>query len=225
MKKEDISTFDASSGFSIVERSLPHWSQAGTICFITWRLADSLPNSVLRQLDIEIDNLVRSEGLSPANWRSELGKRDTKTRGQLHWKLFQIREKYLDAGYGQCWLANPSCSSHVVDALKHFDGQRYFLTDAVVMPNHVHLLCAFASEDTMLKQCEDWKRFTARGINKTVGRTGVLWQVDQYDHLVRSESQFEHFRRYIHSNPLTAGLPTGRFQHFSKPLSNSPRAT
>ncbi|GAB5404053.1 MAG: transposase [Aureliella sp.] len=222
MKREDISTFNASCGLSIVERSLPHWSQAGTICFITWRLADSLPNSVLRRLDVEIEALLRREGLSPSNWRFELAKRETKTRGQLYWRLFQIREKYLDAGHGECWLANSSCSRQVLQSLKHFDEQLYYLTDAVIMPNHVHFLCAFASEDMMLKQCEDWKRFTARGINKAVGRTGALWQVDQYDHLVRSESQFEHFRRYIRSNPLTAGLSEGQFQHFSKPLPNSP---
>ena len=218
MKKQDISAFDSENSFSILERRLPHWSQAGALCFITWRLADSLPNSVLQRLEVEIKELLVGEGLSAANWKSELARRDPMTRGRVRWKLFVTREQYLHAGYGRCWLAEYECASHVLDALQHFDEQRYFLTDAVVMPNHVHFLCAFGSEDLMLKQCEDWKRFTARGVNKSVGRKGELWQVDQYDHLVRSEAQFEHYRRYIKNNPAAAGLKTGQFLHYSKSL-------
>jgi hypothetical protein len=34
------------------------------------------------------------------------------------------------------------------------------------MPNHVHLLAAFANEEAMLSQCESWKHYTARAINR-----------------------------------------------------------
>ncbi|MFM2142847.1 MAG: hypothetical protein RLZZ476_1391, partial [Verrucomicrobiota bacterium] len=38
------------------------------------------------------------------------------------------------------------------------------------------------------------------------GRSGPLWQKEPYDHIVRSEAQFQHYRRYIAENPIKAGL-------------------
>jgi hypothetical protein len=32
---------------NIHERNLPHWQQAGALIFLTWRLADALPASLL----------------------------------------------------------------------------------------------------------------------------------------------------------------------------------
>ena len=218
MKKDDISTFDPQEDFSVVERSLPHWSQAGTVCFITWRLADSLPQHVLQQLDEQIEQLLAAEQLPVRNWQSELAQRDPGYRGKVYWQLFRIRDKFMDAGHGACWLASPAAASEVLNALRHFDEDRYFLTDAVVMPNHVHFLCAFPGEAAMLKQCRAWKQFTARRLNQLAGRSGQFWQVDQYDHLIRSPAQFTHYRSYIRMNPAQAGLPDDAFRHYSKSL-------
>lgn len=106
----------------------------------------------------------------------------------------------------------------VGEGLLRFDRERYFITDFVVMPNHVHYLAGFAEEDAFLKQNTDWKRFMAREINRRVGDKGEFWQVDQFDHLVRSEAQFLRLRGYIKNNPIRAGLPTGEFLWFSKDL-------
>ncbi|MEJ7594383.1 MAG: hypothetical protein WKF77_22850 [Planctomycetaceae bacterium] len=72
----------------------------------------------------------------------------------------------LDKSYGACVLRDPVNAKIVADSLRKFDGDRYWLTDFVVMPNHVHLLVSFADDDSMLRQCEGWKRFTARTINQ-----------------------------------------------------------
>ena len=88
--------------------------------------------------------------------------------------------------------------------------------DFVVMPNHMHLLVVFPDDDSMLKQCEEWKRFTGRRINQRTGNSGRFWQQDGFDHLVRSEAQFLHFRRYIANNPLKAGLRSGQFVLYSE---------
>ena len=218
MKKEDLTTFDPRSDFAVFERGLPHWSQAGTVCFVTWRLADSLPREVLSRLDGEIRSVLRSERLGWDNWKLELAKRAPAERVKVQRKLFQTRDKYLDKGYGECWLARVECGKVVLDALLHFDEQRYYLCDAVIMPNHVHFLCAFAEPDAMLKQCEDWKRYTARRINKLVNRSGTVWQTDQFDHLVRSPEQFGSSRKYVAENPQKAGLADGMYLHFSKGL-------
>jgi REP-associated tyrosine transposase len=108
--------------------------------------------------------------------------------------------------------------SIVADSLLHFDGDRYDVTDFVVMPNHLHLIAAFPSEELLLKQCEGWKRFTAREIQKRLARQGEFWQVDQFDHLVRSEQDFAKYRKYIAGNPKKAGLEAGAYVHFSKKL-------
>ncbi len=106
----------------------------------------------------------------------------------------------------------------VRDSLLHFDEDRYFFTDLVVMPNHLHYLAGFPDEELFLKQNTDWKTYIARAVNEKLGRKGDFWQPDQFDHLVRSESQFEYFRKYIRDNPQVAGLPQGEFLWFSKSL-------
>jgi len=83
----------------------------------------------------------------------------------------------------------------------------------------VHFLCAFGADPEMLKQCTTWKRYTSRQINRRSGRTGEFWQVDQFDHLIRSPEEFEHYRRYIAENPGKAGLKKGQYRHYRKRLS------
>jgi type I restriction enzyme R subunit len=102
--------------------------------------------------------------------------------------------------------------------LQHFDGDRYGLTDFTVMPNHVHMVVAFPDEESMLAQCDSWKRFTATRINRLLGRKGRFWQLDDFDHLVRSLEQFDYLRRYIADNPKRAALNPAEYIHFSKPM-------
>ena len=104
----------------------------------------------------------------------------------------------------------------VGESLQKFDGDRYVLTDFVVMPNHVHLLAAFPKEDMMVKQCANWKRFTARKINAVTARKDEFWQEDVFEHLVRSPEHFEHYRKYIACNGQRAKLPTTDYLAYSK---------
>jgi type I restriction enzyme R subunit len=115
-------------------------------------------------------------------------------------------------------LLRPELARIVADSLRHFDGDRYDLTDFVVMANHVHVLVAFHDEQSLLAQCESWKRFTATRINQVLKRQGRFWQQDDFDHLVRSLEQFNHLRRYIAENPERANLKADEYLHFSKSL-------
>jgi len=45
--------FDAGQEVSTITRQLPHWSQAGTLTFFTWRTADSLPRALQERLTRE----------------------------------------------------------------------------------------------------------------------------------------------------------------------------
>jgi len=212
-----IQFFDPDQDFSVSWRNLPHWAQAGTVCFITWRTADSLPAEVVERMNKERERLLLDHGLDPhGDWKAALAKRPSIVRGQIQWALFQIWDRSLDLGLGACVLRDPAMSALVGESLLHFDGDRYLMTDYVVMPNHVHLLVAFRDEDAMQKQCESWKRYTGRRINAAFAQTGVFWQVEQFDHLVRSPEQFEHYRRYIADNPRRARLRAGEYRHYSK---------
>lgn len=215
----DLQFFDPKQDFTIISKSLPHWAQAGTISFITWRTADSLPAEVQERLTQQRKELLRTFGIDPeSDWKAQLGRLPAKDRGRVRWSLFATWDERLDGGLGACVLARPELSRIVEESLLHFDGDRYFLTDAVVMPNHVHLLVAFRDEATLLSQCTSWKRFTGRRINELLGQRGEFWQVEQFDHLVRSELQFEHYGRYIADNPLKAKLPASSFRLYSKSL-------
>ena len=44
----DLQFFQFSEDFEVVQRQLPHWSQAGSLAFITFRTFDSMPRSVVR---------------------------------------------------------------------------------------------------------------------------------------------------------------------------------
>jgi len=219
MKREDVRFFDPRDEYSVAERVLPHWVQGGTLCFITWRLADSLPRPVLQRLDQDVAATLSASGLSPeGDWKTQLHRLPPAERARIHWKLFLTRDKYLDAGCGRCLLAKREHAEEVVRSLRRFDEERYFLTDLIVMPNHVHFLAAFADADQMLAQCTAWKRYLGRKINAAEHLRGPFWQKDQFDHLVRGEEEFDRYRRYIEENPRSAGLKEGEYLHYRKEL-------
>lgn len=219
MDQSDISFFDPVADWSVIERGLPHWSQATCVTFVTWRQNDSLPRNVLQRIDEEIEALLKAEGIDPhQDWKQQLAGQSLDRRSDIHSRLFATRDKFLDQGFGSCALTNAQCSATVLDSLIKFDMERYFLTDAIIMPNHCHFLCAFSKETQFLKQCATWKRYTGRRINEILGRKGEFWQVDQFDHLVRSPEAFEYYRRYIAENPQKANLPKDAFLHFCKDL-------
>ena len=215
----DLQFFDPQQNHTIVWHDLPHWAQAGTVCFITWRTADSLPAEVQQRITLERRRLLLDRGIDlDGDWKGALTKLPVVERGQIQWGLFRIWDGALDQGRGACVLADPELNKLVGDSLMHFDGDRYVMTDYVVMPNHVHLLAAFRDEETMLSQCASWKRYTAREINRHLKQSGHFWQVEPFDHLVRSLEQFEHYRRYIAQNPEQARLPQGSYRWYSKDL-------
>ena len=214
-----VRLFDPEADVAIVERRLPHWAQAGTVCFITWRTMDSMPKSVLERWYNDRRAWLERHGIDPAraDWKQRLGELGRQTAREFLDTFWNRWHDALDAGHGACELARRDVAEIVARSLRHFDGERYNLLDFIVMPNHVHLLSAFPDEETMLAQCESWKRFTATRINALLGRKGRFWQQDEFDHLVRSEEQFLFLRRYIAENPRKSKLPPGHALHYSRP--------
>ena len=179
--------------------NLPHWQQGETWVFVTWRLADSLPEMVVRKLD---ERRKRWEEAHPKPWSDE----ERKVHNRLFTSAF---EALLDDAHGSCVLRDPVMSRVVADALLFFHGDRYMLDRFVVMPNNVHVLFHPLGEYKLADIVGSWKRFTAREINKAMGREGALWQREYWDRLVRSERHFTWVREYIDRNP--GKMPIGTF--------------
>ncbi len=159
-------------------------------------------------------------GIDPQlpDWRHRLSELGKKTELEFHTHFSDRWNDELDNCHGACVLKDRRSWEIVADSLQHFDGERYLLTDFVVMPNHLHVLAAFPDEGFLLKQCESWKQFTATRINRLIGAKGRFWQQDGFDHLVRSDAQFEYLRDYVAKNPSKAKLGGGEFVHFRKEL-------
>lgn len=74
------------------------------------------------------------------------------------------------------------------------------------MPNHVHVVAKVFPGHNLAPIMHSWKSFTAKQINEILHRSGVLWQREYYDHLIRDEDEFERTMRYVVDNPRKAGL-------------------
>src|SRR5260370_19879864 len=119
---------------------LPHFESSDVTQHVTFHLADSLPQTVLLQLESELKFLP-------------IEKRATERRKQV--------DAWIDAGHGSSFLCKPAIADMVQASLLTFDAQRYRLLAWVVMPNHVHVLFEPMSGWTVAKIMAAWKKFTA----------------------------------------------------------------
>jgi len=182
-------------------RRLPHWQQEGTTYFVTFRLADSMPQEKLREWQAEKDFWLRRH---PCLLSKELQEEFNETFDE---KL----QSYLDAGYGACILADPSISWIVHESLRHFDGVRYELGWFVIMPNHVHALVRPQARYDLSKILQGWKGYTSKEINRELKKTGTVWLDESFDHIVPDRESLRAFEDYIQQNPKRAGLRQGTY--------------
>ncbi len=196
-----IMYFDKNAETEIYERDLPHWSQKGVAYFVTFRLADSIPDSAKEKITRERENWLKKYQIKHP---SEIKKLPKPAQFE-YYKLFSKRyDELLDNAYGSCILAKPEIKELVEKALKHFDGERYILDEFVVMPNHVHVIVIPKKDWTLDKITHSWKSFTANEINKITGNTGQVWMHESFDHIIRSEKQLHKIRQYIKNNPIVS---------------------
>jgi type I restriction enzyme R subunit len=204
--------FDPQAPLKITRANLPHWHQAGTTYFITFRLVDSLPRDRLdRWLKDRNDWLAaHPEPVSEDDWRD------------YHENFSATLELWLDQGSGSCLLALPECRKVVENALQFFNGQRYQLGEFVVASNHVHVLVTPFASHNLNDILHSWKSFTAKELTKLEAASRRLqpwwdelhnrqqaathqfqrpvWQKESFDHIVRSPASLKKFETYIHAH-------------------------
>jgi putative transposase len=187
---------------------LPHWRQELVTYFVTFRLGDSIPQTKLSAWLQERECWMRSKGIA---LESSVESFNEEARLEYHRRFTKRFHEWLDAGMGECLLRRPELAGIVASAFSCFQGSRYVLDSWVVMPNHVHVLLCPHEEHPLENILHSWKSFTAHEINKMLQRAGSLWQRESFDHIVRSEQQLNHFRRYISENPVKARLEAGSY--------------
>jgi carbamoyl-phosphate synthase large subunit len=166
---------------------------------VTFRLADSLPATVLQDWQKELDLFHKNH---PQPWSFQ-------TQRQFILRFRDTMEKWLDAGHGSCILRDPASRSIVENALKFFHGDRYILDSYVVMPNHVHVIVKPIGNHTLADILHSWKSFTAKELNKAINAEGQVWMEESYDTIIRHSEDLMDFRSYISGN--TKDMPENSF--------------
>ena len=183
---------------------------------MTYRLADTLPRTVLAEFKAQKQRLLNRKTSRPLS----------EHRQQVHKRLFATYDRYLDQSQHRDWLRNPRIAALIRENLYHHDGALFHLHAYCVMPNHVHVLLT-PSPDVVREHGDDeelpigetsdhgsplsrvmhsLKSYTANEANKVLKRTGSFWQSESYDHWVRDDSELERIVNYIRGNPVSAQL-------------------
>jgi valyl-tRNA synthetase len=94
----------------------------------------------------------------------------------------------------------------VLEALRHFDGDRIHLHAACVMSNHVHAVVTPLADQALGDWVGSVKQFSANRINAARGESGPFWQDERFDHIVRDNAWFSMFIKYVLHNAHNVGL-------------------
>lgn len=211
------------------ERHRPHIHPAGATLFVTYRLAGSIPQTVVRAykakkewLENEFNRLRkagrRSENTETEDWIQRVE--------QFHREWFAKFEDTLHkAKTGPMWMKDDHVAAKVAESLHSLDGDAYCLDAYCVMSNHVHAVfkpfvsaaeliesvdddghLVFLSEHSGLpKIMQSLKGRSARESNLALSRTGQFWEHESFDHVIR-RGKLASTIKYVLNNPVKAGL-------------------
>ena len=205
-------------------RKLPHRHSPGATLFVTFRLAGSIPKSVVEQwkreklwLEKENERPAKSGSVSQPPKESLL-------KFQRRW-FAKFEDVLHKEESNVVWLKNEAVAAMVAESMKHRDGKVYQLICFCLMSNHVHVVFTpllderslteikhsnplrFESRDAPLGEImKSLKGCTAREANKTLNRAGQFWEVESYDHEVRNGEELDRIVKYVLNNPVKAGL-------------------
>ena len=211
------------------KRYLPHYNADAKFQMITYRLADSLPQTIQEKIAYH----------SPGSPQDFAGRQVSEIQRR------KSTEESLDKGYGSCLLAIDEVAQAQINNWKYFDGVKYDLIAYVVMPNHVHVLIKTKADYSLAKIVWGWKTYVSKFVNgrpdiyekfiksfdnkksitfntaplerlrhhkpaKSCGEPRKckqsIWNREYWDRFIRDENHFKSAIEYIHNNPIKAGL-------------------
>jgi putative transposase len=184
-------------------RNLPHLQPRGVTIFVTFRLAGSLPASLIEQWKEERKWLAQLENTNPTHFTQVI------TDFERTW--FAKFESVLDGvTCGPTWLKDERIADQVADSLHYRDGKVYRLDAFSIMPNHTHVLFKPLAANgldyySLATIMQSLKGFTAHECNSLLGREGEFWAHESYDHYVRDHDEWTRIADYVVNNPVKAG--------------------
>ena len=111
---------------------------------------------------------------------------------------FFITIKCVPPGKNQ--LCRADTGDAVLAAMKHNHEKLVWQCRlCLLMPDHLHAILAFPREPGMGMVIKNWKKYV-------VGKHGVDWQRDFFDHRLRDHHELDEKTDYILMNPVRKGL-------------------
>jgi len=195
---------------------LPHIAPIGATFFVTFRLVDALPQSVVLALKAALESEI-------SHLKKEFPNDYIQRIPDVRKRNFGKYDQQLDMQpYGACYLKQPEIAGIVAAKMIEYDSTYYDLQTYCIMPNHVHVLFSMAAQvidsqgiwkddrpenyvqlDKVMQLIKGVSSFL---VNRKLGRNGKLWFKDSYDHYVRNEKEWLNIASYILQNPVKAGL-------------------
>ncbi len=116
-------------------RNLPHFQPLGYTYFVTFRLANSIPQHIVERLKSEYNKEIKL--ISSIENRKEKQQKYSECK----WSYFKKFDSLLDRALrGSFWLREEKIARVVKEAIHFGEGERYDLICYCIMPNHVHLV-------------------------------------------------------------------------------------
>lgn len=214
---------------SFTERHRPHIHPAGATLFVTYRLAGSIPQAVVRVYKAKKEWLENE--LKRAR-KTAMGSQTPELKEWLHrveefhreW-FVKFEDTLHKAESGPMWMKDEPVAAKVAENLHRLDGDAYRLDAYCVMSNHVHTVFTPSLSEAELQESSDegghltflsehpglsrimhsLKGRAARECNLVLSRTGQFWEHESFDHVVR-QGKLMATIRYVLNNPVKAGL-------------------
>ncbi|MBU0474470.1 MAG: transposase [Bacteroidetes bacterium] len=170
-------------------RNLPHLHYNDGQYFLTYRLANSIPQIALQELQQEFNAYKKLTSIQQK-------------------RLFTKYDSLLDSNeLGLNYLTIPSIAEIVKATLEFPNNKEYKLICYCIMPNHVHVVFELLDGNKGIsKIMQSVKRISAREANIVLRRSGQFWQDESFDRLVRDERELFNIVKYVLMNPVKAGL-------------------
>jgi len=193
---------------------LPHFQRSGQTYFITWDLQSAVPPKALARYSQGLETLMsqirfleKQQPNSPEIDRIKL-------------EYYSVRRQYIKA-YDDLLdsyknpkinLAKPEYLEINFESLQFWEGIRIRNIAFTIMPNHIHWVVKLLDKDNsgnpvyLQDLLQSVKRFSSNKINKAEKRSGVLWQKESFDTIIRNEKHLFNAINYTLNNPVKAGL-------------------
>ncbi|MEZ0396167.1 MAG: hypothetical protein ABWK53_07065 [Anaerolineales bacterium] len=180
-------------------RNLPHIQPEGATLFVTFRLAGSLPQRLIRE------------------WQEEKRHENRFTPEQkrgFERRWFGKFEEILNhPKNGPRWLQDERVAGMVAESIRYRDGKVYRLDAFCIMSTHVHMVFAPLPDPnhpgkyiSLASIMHSLKSFTAHEANRILAREGPFWAHESFDHYIRNQDEWERIVWYVLQNPVKAGL-------------------